>query len=72
MTIEIRWRVKLVHEEVPTAWQMDQFAQLMNMIWELQARLHDRLSAFEDDVWQGQEEAVMKTIKRVRFKKPCQ
>ena len=34
--------------------------------------MHDELSAFKDEVHQGQEEAATKAIKRARFEKPYQ
>ena len=51
---------------------MDQFAQLMSTIRESQARLQDELSAFKDEVRQGQEEAATKALRRARHEKPYQ
>ena len=50
----------------------DQFAELMSKIQESQARLHDELSVFKEEVRQGQEEAATKAIERARYEKPYQ
>ena len=48
---------------------MDQFVQLMSTIRESHEQFKSQLSAFKDEVRQGQEEAAMKALKRVRHEK---
>ena len=48
----------------------DQFAQLMGAINASQARMEEKFTEFRAEVWQGQEDAAAKALKRARYKKP--
>ncbi|ETW96470.1 MAG: hypothetical protein ETSY2_46330 [Candidatus Entotheonella gemina] len=48
----------------------DQFAQLMGAINASQARMEEKFTEFRAEVWQGQEDAAAKALKRVRYEKP--
>ena len=50
----------------------DQSVRLMSTICKSQARLQDELSAFKDEVRQGQEETATKALKKARHEKPYQ
>ena len=48
----------------------DQFAQLMGAITESQSRMEEKLVEFRSEMWQGQEDAAAKALKRARYEKP--
>ena len=48
----------------------DQFSQLMEAIASSQTRMEYRFAEFWDEVWQGQEDAASKALKRAKFEKP--
>ena len=48
----------------------DQFVQLLEAITSLQTTMERRFTEFRDEVWQGQEDAAAKALKRARLEKP--
>ena len=59
-------------EETNQALPENQFAQLMNEIRESHTQFEDKLSAFNNEMRQGQGEAAVQALKRARHKKPYQ